>query len=411
MVRRLIGSAFDLMVNRFRGTYVGFQPRRPNALIIPGFVVIEKERTPIVGHIRRRLGSAILAHPAIVVDDMTWEIAGREVDAELRATGKSPVVVRIHSNRYSQVRHVVESLSRPPRAWSREPSPVDRRLYGPKRASVILAVGGGTVVDVAKLAGRQLHVPCVSVPTSLANDGIASPFAVIDPEDAAPGLAQVTVRSNTPLGIVIRLGNIRPTSGADPGFFREMLRSGIGDIVSNITASLDWEMAAVRTGEALDYAALLQSRSAGEVILHRIADGEPFEDDEFLLLLAAALISSGEAMTRVGSSRPASGFEHKLYHSYRNLLKLPTTASHGVLVAVGTLISASAHGRSFDAIRRVFERVGLPVDGAGLAGYGIDAESVEAAIRAAHQIKPERFTILEDRGADALVEAMRTIYC
>jgi glycerol-1-phosphate dehydrogenase [NAD(P)+] len=276
--------------------------------------------------------------------------------------------------------------------------------------SLVLAVGGGTVIDVAKLAARQLHVPCVSVPTSLANDGIASPFAVIDPEEAEPGLAQVTVKTNTPLGIVIGLGHIRPATGSDPAFFSEMLRSGIGDIVSNLTAALDWELAAHGDGEPMDYAALLQSRSAGEVIVNRILDGDRIDGDEFLLTLAAALVSSGEAMTRVGSSRPASGFEHKFYHAYRNLLELPTTASHGVLVAVGTLISARAWEAPYAKVRGTFERVGLPVDAGGLAAYELHPDLVERAIRAARQIKPERYTVLEERGEESLVVAFRAAY-
>ena len=410
MVGKLLGTTYDLLVNRFRGTYVGFKPRRPNELIIPRFVVLEKEHTHIAGHVRRHLGSSILAHPAIVVDDTTWEIAGREVDRELRDIGRHPVVLRIRSNRYSEVQSVVDQLSRPPRVWSAGASPLARRLYGPKRASLIVAVGGGTVIDVAKLAARQLHLPCVSVPTSLANDGIASPFAVIDPEDVEPGLAQVTVQTNTPLGIVIGLGHIRPARGSDPAFFSEMLRSGIGDIVSNLTAALDWQLAADRGGEPLDYTAFLQSRSAGEVIVNRILDGDAIEEDEFLLTLAAALVASGEAMTRVGSSRPASGFEHKFYHAYRNLLELPTIASHGVLVAVGTLVSAKAWDGPYAKVRGTFERVGLPVDRQGLAVYDLEPELVERAIRAADRIKPERFTVLEDRGADALVEAFRSAY-
>jgi len=410
VVGKLLGTTYDLLVNRFRGTYVGFKPRRPNELIIPRFVVLEKEHTNIAGHIARHLGSSILAHPAIVVDDTTWEIAGREVDRELSDIGRHPVVLRIRSNRYSEVESVVDHLSRPPRVWSAGASPLARRLYAPKRASLIVAVGGGTVIDVAKLAARQLHLPCVSVPTSLANDGIASPFAVIDPEDVEPELAQVTVQTNTPLGIVIGLGHIRPATGSDPAFFREMLRSGIGDIVSNLTAALDWQLAADRGGEPLDYAAFLQSRSAGEVIVNRILDGDAIEEDEFLLTLAAALVASGEAMTRVGSSRPASGFEHKFYHAYRNLLELPTTASHGVLVAVGTLISARAWGGPYAKVRGTFERVDLPVDRQGLADSDLEPELVERAIRAADRIKPERFTVLEDRGADALVDAFRSAY-
>ena len=182
-----------------------------------------------------------------------------------------------------------------------------------------------------------------------------------------------------------------------------MIRSGVGDIVSNITAVMDWELAARVKGEELDYAALLQSRSAGEVILHRVADGAPLDDESFLLTLAAALVSSGEAMTRVGSSRPASGFEHKLYHAFSNLLRFPSTASHGVLVAIGTLISAAAHGRYFEQIRSAFVQAGLPVD-----RRRTEPRSPSSPNRSSrrspprNRIKPERYTILEEAGPERL---------
>ena len=65
------------------------------------------------------------------------------------------------------------------------------------------------MIDIGKLVARQLHVPCVSVPTSLANDGIASPFAVVDPEATVPELARVTIATNTPLGVIIDLANFQ----------------------------------------------------------------------------------------------------------------------------------------------------------------------------------------------------------
>jgi glycerol-1-phosphate dehydrogenase [NAD(P)+] len=264
---------------------------------------------------------------------------------------------------------------------------------------------------VAKLTARQLHVPCVSVPTSLANDGIASPFAVIDPEGAIPELAQVTVRTNTPLGVIVDLSAFASSTPTERSFVRQMIRSGIGDVVSNITAVMDWELAAKAQREELDYAALLQSRSAGEVILHRVAEGASREEEEgFLLTLAAALVSSGEAMTRVGSSRPASGFEHKFYHAFTNLLRFPSSASHGVLVAVGTLVAAAAHGRYYDRIRRAFERANLPVDAEGLAEYSIDPDHAVRAIGEAGRIKPERHTILEELGPERMVSVFQEVY-
>jgi glycerol-1-phosphate dehydrogenase [NAD(P)+] len=304
---------------------------------------------------------------------------------------------------------VVGEMSRSPRLWSDERWPWERRLYGAKVPSVVFGVGGGTVIDMAKLIAFQLHVPCVTVPTSLANDGIASPFAVIRPPEGKPS-ANVTVRANTPLGVLIDLGRIKPRSEAARGFYERMMLSGIGDGVSNLTSTLDWELAAAQGKDHIDYLALLHARSAGEVALYRLEQGAALDDDDLVLTLASGLVSSGEAMARVGSSRPASGFEHKLYHAYQNVLGFEHRATHGILVAVGSLISAHAHGQWLEPMRASFGRIGLPVDAPGLERFGLTAERVEQAIEASTGVKPDRFTILEHRGAEALKSSFREVY-
>jgi glycerol-1-phosphate dehydrogenase [NAD(P)+] len=400
----------DVTLNWLLRNYVGMRPRRPHELIIPRFVVIERRRTSFVKHVGRFINLKTLKRPVVMADETTWQIAGSRLFEELEQRNLAPQRIVVHGNRYSEVGRAVRALSHRPRFWAGGQSPLDPRLCAAKRTSILFAVGGGSVIDVAKLTARQLHVPCVSVPTSLANDGIASPFAVIDPEGTIPELAQVTVRTNTPLGVIVDLSAFSSSDPLERDFVRRMIRSGIGDVISNITAVMDWELAAKAQREELDYAALLQSRSAGEVVLHRVAEGAPLDDEGFLLTLAAALVHSGEAMTRVGSSRPASGFEHKLYHAFSNLLRFRSTASHGVLVAVGTLIAAAAHGRSFDPIRKAFQRAALPVDARGLAEYSIETDQVAQAIGEADRIKPERYTILEEVGKERMIDLFREVY-
>jgi len=400
----------DVTVNWLLRNYVGMRPRRPHELIIPRFVVIERQRTSFVKHLDRFINLKTLKRPVVMADEITWELAGSRLFGELEESRLGPQRILVRGNRYSEVQRAVRSLSHRPRFWVGGHSPLEPRLCAAKRTSILFAVGGGSVIDVAKLTARQLHVPCVSVPTSLANDGIASPFAVIDPEGTIAELAQVTVRTNTPLGVIIDLSAFSSSAPSERSFVRRMIQSGIGDVISNITAVMDWELAAKARHEELDYAALLQSRSAGEVILHRVAEGAPVEDESFLLTLAAALVHSGEAMTRVGSSRPASGFEHKLYHAFHNLLRLPSEASHGVLVAVGTLIAAAAHGRYYEQIRKAFRRAALPVDAQGLSDYAIDPDHLLRAIAQAHRIKPERYTILEEVGPERMIAVCKEIY-
>ncbi len=405
----LLAKLLDQGVNRASGVYTGFHPRKPNALVIPQFVSIEHRIPSLIEAIGEFVDLGRLRRPLVLSDPITWEIAGQELYDGFEAAGLKPRKSMIASNEYAEGHRVVGEMSRSPRLWSDERWPWERRLYGAKVPSVVFGVGGGTVIDMAKLIAFQLHVPCVTVPTSLANDGIASPFAVIRPPEGKPS-ANVTVRANTPLGVLIDLGRIKPRSEAARGFYERMMLSGIGDGVSNLTSTLDWELAAAQGKDHIDYLALLHARSAGEVALYRLEQGAALDDDDLVLTLASGLVSSGEAMARVGSSRPASGFEHKLYHAYQNVLGFEHRATHGILVAVGSLISAHAHGQWLAPMRSSFGRIGLPVDAEGLERFGLSAERVERAIEASAGVKPDRFTILEHLGPEALIGSFREVF-
>lgn len=402
----LFSTLMDHAVNRTVGVYQGLEPRRPHALVIPRFVTIGARFPSFLGEIEQHLNLQSLYHPLVLADERTWEIAGEGVFRELERAGLQPRKEWVRGNLYSQAKRVIHAMTRPPRLWSDEEKPWERRVYGPKLTGVIFAVGGGTVIDLGKLISFQLHIPCISVPTSLANDGIASPFSVIRPE----GPGNITARANTPYGVVVDLDRVRPARPEDEPFFLTMMRSGIGDALSNLSATLDWQLAARYEKEKLDYLALLHSRSAAEVVLQRILAGVDLRDEDLILTLAAGLVSSGEAMSRVGSSRPASGFEHKLYHAWVNHLGYPTQATHGILVAVGTLLSLAAHEADWKGVREGMARIGLPVCWEDLLALGIHRPGLEDAIRVAAKVKPERYTIGEHLGADALIDAAERVF-
>src|SRR5215472_12987761 len=78
--------------------------------------------------------------------------------------------------------------------------------------------------------------------------------------------------------------------------------AGIGDVVSNLSAIADWELSAADTGEPVDGLAVAMARSAAHAVLNQPGQAQ---SDEFLTVLAEALIMSGMSMVVAGSSRPA----------------------------------------------------------------------------------------------------------
>jgi len=241
----------------------------------------------------------------------------------------------------------------------------------------VAGIGGGKTIDVTKFAAQLAGIPMVAVATSLSHDGIASPISSLEHE-SGKGSYGVAL----PVAVVVDLDRVRCVP--DPLF-----GAGIGDMISNLSAVADWELAAVDTGERVDGLAAAMSRSAAQAVLHQPGSART---DEFLTVLAEALILSGLAMSVAGSSRPASGGDHEIMHAIDHLY--PGTASHGELAGVGALFCAHLREDPDQAatFAACLGRHGLPRTPADL---GLSqAEFVKAVVHAP-ATRPGRYTILE----------------
>src|SRR5437773_4140106 len=153
----------------------------------------------------------------------------------------------------------------------------------------VAGIGGGRTIDVTKFAATMAGIPMVSVATNLAHDGIASPVSSLEHESGKSSYGVAP-----PVGVVVDLDSVRTAPA-------RLVRAGIGDAVSNLSAIADWELAAAQTGEPIDGLAVTMARSAAQAVLHQPGSAD---SDEFRTVLAEALILSGMAMTVAGSSRP-----------------------------------------------------------------------------------------------------------
>ncbi|NON61787.1 iron-containing alcohol dehydrogenase, partial [Acidianus sp. RZ1] len=239
---------------------------------------------------------------------------------------------------------------------------------------------GGKSIDVAKLTAFDLNLNFISVPTSPSHDGITSPFASIK------GLGKpVSLKAKEP-NIII--ADIDILSSAP----RRLINAGIGDTIGKIIAVRDWRLAAKLRGEYYgDTTASLALLSAKHAIIcSRIIN----KDLKYgIRLLMEALISSGVAMGMAGSTRPASGSEHLFAHAIEMLY--PEGPMHGELVGIGAIVMAYIHGIDWKEIRKALKRIGAPVS---VKEIGVPDEIAIKALTIAHTIRPERYTILGDRG-------------
>ncbi|GAA4594879.1 glycerol-1-phosphate dehydrogenase [NAD(P)+] [Actinoplanes octamycinicus] len=241
----------------------------------------------------------------------------------------------------------------------------------------VVGIGGGKTVDTAKYAASRWGLPMVSVATSLANDGIASPVASLI-NDGIKGSYGVHI----PFGVIVDLDFVE--NGPE-----RVNRAGIGDVISNISALADWELGRQVRGEPVDGIAASLSRMGAEAILSMPGD---LSDDAFVTVLAEALISSGLAMAVSGSSRPCSGGCHEIIHATDSLF--PDTASHGELAGLGALFCTFLRGdeRRFGQMADCLARHQLPRTPSDV---GLDADQFVQVIEFAPRTRPDRYTILE----------------
>lgn len=244
----------------------------------------------------------------------------------------------------------------------------------------VVGIGGGKTIDVAKYVASRLGLPMVAVATSLAHDGVSSPVATLE-----HGGGSGSYGVHIPVAVLVDLDYVH---AAPP----RQVRSGIGDLVSNLSATADWQLAHAERGEPVDGLALSLARVGAEAVLNR-TDG--IESDAFLVVLAEGLVLSGLAMAVAGSSRPCSGACHEISHAMDGLY--PGRGTHGEQVALGALFATWLRGslESAATLRNCLARHGLPTRPADL---GLRDAEFAAAVAAAPATRPGRFTVLERCG-------------
>lgn len=239
----------------------------------------------------------------------------------------------------------------------------------------VVGIGGGRTLDAAKYAASLVGLPFVSVATTLTHDGIASPVASLEDRGR-----KASYGVQAPIGVVVDIDHVRDAP-------LDHVRSGVGEVCSNLSALADWELAREVRGETVDGLAVTMARSAASAILQVDPDG-----DDFLGTLAESLILSGLAMTVAGSSRPCSGACHEISHALDAFLDDP--ALHGLQVALGARFATWLRGDD-DLLARldtIMTRHDLPRTAKEL---GIDKATLARAVVEAPRTRPDRFTILE----------------
>ena len=249
-----------------------------------------------------------------------------------------------------------------------------------KDVKLVIGFGGGTVLDLAKFAAFVSKTRLISLPTTLSNDSLASPVAVLGTE----GRARKSFRCTIPDAIVVDVNVVK--SAPD----RQLL-AGIGDTVSKYTALYDWKLAGEKKGETVDDFASMISHMAFDSILNNMDDD--LKSSGFIHRLTNALVMGGLAMEIAGCSRPSSGSEHLFCHALEENHYDKVCVPHGIATAMGSYPASIFQGRDTGLIEKIIKQYGIPVKP---SANGITEDIFVKAWQEAALTRSDRYTILNE---------------
>ncbi|OLS24191.1 MAG: Glycerol-1-phosphate dehydrogenase [NAD(P)+] [Candidatus Heimdallarchaeota archaeon LC_3] len=250
----------------------------------------------------------------------------------------------------------------------------------------VVAIGGGKIMDIVKVATHKSIVPWISIPTSASHDGFSSPFINFILRERLKKANLPIPKSNSPLAI------IGDTSLISRAPFEHVI-AGVGDLLAKTVAVKDWQLATRIRGEYYDeYAATfgLMSARIVEEGYKIISKGK----EPGIRLVVKALGNSGIAMAIAGNTRPASGSEHlishyldKMSHEQKNFIP----NRHGFQVGLASVLCCYLQGGKWKNILNILSALKHPITANEL---GLDKEILLEAMINAHKIRPERYTVL-----------------
>jgi len=245
-----------------------------------------------------------------------------------------------------------------------------------ENTDLIIGIGGGRSVDIAKMISFNLNKSFVSIPTSASHDGIASPFVSIR------GDKPHSIVATAPLGVFVDIDIIKKSP-------RRLLASGCGDLIANLIAVKDWELGRDKTGEYFGiYSASLATMSAKILMKNSESFAKKGLD---VRVIVEALISAGVASCIAGSSRPCSGAEHLFSHALDKIA--PNVGLHGEKCGIGAIMMAKLQGQDWKKIVKTLKNVKAPTTAKQI---GLKTKTLAKALTIAQELRPERYTILKE---------------
>ena len=248
----------------------------------------------------------------------------------------------------------------------------------PAKTQAVIGIGGGKVIDAAKYCGFLRNLAFISIPTSASSDGFSSASASLLVEGR-----RKSVPARLAYGIVVDTQIIKSAP-------KKFIYSGIGDMVSKITALYDWKFEEEHGyGKVNDFATMIAKKAVNSFVRTPF---ESIEEDLFIKELLDSLAMSGIANEIAGSRAPTSGSEHLISHALDKMLEQPQL--HGIQVGIATYLMSVVQDHRYKRVNTIFTQTGF---WDFVKTLGMRRVDFEQAIDLAPSIKPFRHTYLHEQ--------------
>jgi len=346
-----------------------------------------------IAHVAPYLQGNKYSRIIIAADANTYAIVGETLEALILETSISVKVTLIQPDLQGDVKADEAALVQ---------LILDLKTYS---AEAVIAVGSGTMHDIARFSAYTLSIPFISVPTAPSVDGFNS--------KGAPLILHGEKKTIQTIGPSAIFADLDILSQAPI----EMVAAGFGDMLGKYTSLFDWKFGSLTGGETYSPVVAEMTRNALRRCVENI-DLIASRSAEGIRLLIEALLESGYAMLLFGHSHPASGAEHHLSHYWEmEFIKLgKRQILHGAKVGVACAEISTLYHRLADEwlpsaepiqlelirkeireipeaheIRRLLSIVGGPTTPDEL---GVDEQLLVRSLSEAHYIRLNRYTLL-----------------
>lgn len=240
----------------------------------------------------------------------------------------------------------------------------------------VVALGGGSVIDIGKYISNKLRIRLICIPTMLSTNSYATNKVALIENNK-----KITIDSKMPDKIIID-NQILKLSMQENIY-------GLADVLSIFTALKDWKIANEDINENINFSVYDKAKKLLDNVTKFINSKSLEEIKESNFELFNFIGEAGYITNVYGTGRPESGSEHILAKEIEQRVDIP----HGISVSVGIIIMSIIQEQYNDEIVKSIMKLRILDKG---KNYGLNLKIIADSLNNVKQ-REDRYTIINRR--------------